>query len=363
MGALIMRDQKVLTRREMLFCAASMIIGQRVIHSQEIPRAASPNFSVNVEVVNVFVTVRDKKGKIVNDLMREDFTLGEDGRMQIIRYFSRESDLPLTIGLIVDTTPSESNMLEEERNASRIFLNSLIRAGTDNAFLIQFGNEVELLQDLTSSREKLERALNRLERHEMGAGGTGRGGRGGLGPNSTVLADSVYLASDEIMKPQQGRKALIILGDGDHIGDRMEMAITAAQQADTIIYAIRIYDRNFGGGGGGLIGVIGMPPMGGPRGGRAGGSGPGGPVPGGNRGLSDGKDNLKKLSGQTGGRYFEATKKETLEEIYRQIEEDLRSQYNLGYTPDDSARKGYRRIKISVQKKGLVVHGREGYYR
>jgi VWFA-related protein len=339
----------------MLLSAASVIIVECAMHSQEIPHAANSKFSVNVEVVNVFVTVRDKKGKIVKDLLQEDFALTEDDRAQIIRYFSRESDLPLTIGLIVDTTPSESNMLEDERNASRIFLNNMLRPGTDNAFLIQFGNGVELLQDLTSSREELERALNQLERHGME---TARGGRGGAGPNSTLLSDSIYLASNEIMKSQQGRKALIILGDGDHIGDRMEMAVTAAQQADTLIYAIRIWDRNFGGNGGGLRGIFGMPPIGGP-----GGGGPGGPGPVGGRGLSDGKENLQKLASQTGGRYFEATRKNALGQIYSAIEEDLRSQYSLGYTPDDSARKGYRKIKIRIQRKGMIVQSRDGYYR
>jgi len=172
------------------------------------------------------------------------------------------------------------------------------------------------------------------------------------------------------MKKQQGRKALFILGDGDHIGNREEMAIAAALRADTLIYAIRIYDKNFGGGGGwrslGQIPGMGGPDMG--RGGRGGGPGGG---PGGGRGgrgsgggpnPADGKKNLQILSSRTGGAYFEVGKKETLERIYGKIEEELRSQYSLGYAPDASAQSGYRRIKIDVQKKGLVVQGREGYY-
>ncbi|MEN6536906.1 MAG: VWA domain-containing protein, partial [Bryobacteraceae bacterium] len=289
------------------------------------------------------------------------------------------SNLPLTIGLIVDMTPSETNMLEEERSASRAFLNKMLRPDMDKAFLIQFGDEVELLQDVTSSREKLDEALNLLKRQE--SGGRSRGGRpgspggdpgGGGGANSTALSDAIFLASDEIMKKQVGRKALFILGDGDHIGSREEMAITAAEQADTLVYAIRIYDRSFGSrggwGGGGIPGMGGPgwgggPGMGGPGGGRGGrGGGPGGGGPGGGPGRSDGKEGLQRLARKTGGSYFEVSKKTSLDDIYAKIEEELRSQYSLGYTPTTDARSEYRKIKIDVRKKGMVVQGREGYY-
>ncbi|MCX5736878.1 MAG: VWA domain-containing protein [candidate division NC10 bacterium] len=356
-------------------------MGDWVIRAQTPPPAAKPTFSADVKVVNVFVTVRDKNGSIVKDLAKEDFTLSEDGRSQTIRYFSRESDLPLTMGLIVDTTPSESNMLEEERRASRTFLNKMLRPEKDKAFLIQYSNEVELLQDLTSSPRKLDAALNLLERHgfERGGGGGGRGsgggpgrrggqGRpGGRGPYTTVLSDAVFLASDEIMKKQQGRKALFILGDGDHIGSREEMAISAALRADTLIYTIRIYDKNLGGRGGGWGTMSRIPGMGGPGmgggafwrnpgGGGGGGRGPGGHDP------AEGKKNLQMLSSRTGGAYFEVGKKETLEKIYGKIEEELRSQYSLGYAPEANAQSGYRKIRVEAQKKNLVVQGREGYY-
>jgi VWFA-related protein len=366
------------------------MVGDWVIRAQTPPPAAKPTFSADVKVVNVFVTVRDKNGSIVKDLAKEDFTLSEDGRAQSIRYFSRESDLPLTMGLIVDTTPSESNMLEEERRASRTFLNKMLRPDKDKAFLIQYSNEVELLQDLTSSPQKLDAALNLLERHgfDRGGGGRGSGGgpgrpgggqgrpggqgrQGGRGPYSTVLSDAVYLASDEIMKKQQGRKALFILGDGDHIGGREEMAISAALHADTLIYTIRIYDKNLGGRGGGWGTMSRIPGMGGPGMGGGGRGGPGGGGPGGGRGgrgpggghdPAEGKKNLQVLSNRTGGAYFEVGKKETLEKIYGKIEEELRSQYSLGYAPEANAQSGYRKIKVEVQKKGLVVQGREGYY-
>jgi len=346
------------SRRGFLLAAAPAILRGRVGRAQAPP----PTFSADVKVVNVFVTVRDKNGSIVKDLVKEDFALSEDGRAQVIRYFSRESDLPLTMGLLVDTTPSESNMLEEERRTSRAFLRHMLRPGKDKAFLIQYSNEVELLQDLTSSPEKLDAALNLLERHQVQRGGVARpggpggaGGPGGRGAYATVLSDAVYLASDEIMKNQKGRKALFILGDGDHIGSREEMAVSAALRADTLIYTIRIYDKSFGGGGG-WGGLSRIPGIGGPGGRGPGGRGPGGPD------RADGKKSLQTLSKRTGGAYFEVGKKDTLEKIYARIEEELRNQYSLGYTPDAGAQGGYRRIKVDVQRKDVVVQGREGYY-
>jgi VWFA-related protein len=299
-----------------------LLAGAPVTRSQEISESSKPTFSVNVNVVDVFVSVRDKQGNIVKDLAREDFTLREDGRKQTIKYFSRETGLPLTVGLIVDTTPSESNMLDEEKTASRVFLDKMLRPGQDRAFLIQFGYQVELLAGLTSSRERLAKSLDLLQLHTIQPPGSG------LGSLMTVLADSIYLASDEIMEKQQGRKAFIVLGDGFHIGDRMEKAVAAAQRADSLIYTICIADKSFGGGSG----------------------------------QSEWAENLKILSRRTGGAFFAVNRKQTLEQIYGKIEEELRSQYSLGYTPDRTAGSAFRKIKIGVRRRGLVVRGREGYY-
>jgi VWFA-related protein len=318
-----------------LLIAALIISGSLAMRSQETQKSPKVIFSVNVDVVNVFVSVRDIKGKIVRDLMQEDFTLIEDGREQTIQYFSRETDQPLTIGLIVDTTPSESNMLEEQKRTTRAFLNKMLRPSQDYAFLMQFGNEVELLGGLTNSRERLESALDLLERHRLEAPGQ----KNGFDIN-TILADAICLASDRIMKPQQGRKAIIVMADGFHVGNRAEMAIAAAQQADVLIYTIRIFDKAFGSS-------LAMGPFG---------------WSGGWAFDSEWKENLKTLSRRTGGSFFEVDKKETLDQIYGKIEEELRSQYSLGYTPDSKARNGYRRIKIGVRKKDMVVRGREGYY-
>jgi len=168
---------------------------------------------------------------------------------------------------------------------------------------------------------------------------------------------------------QSGRKALIILGDGDHLGNREQMAVEAAQKADAIIFTIRIFDKDFGRQGGGWRTILGGPggglpggsSGGGPPGGSPGG-GPSDPPPGGGPNPSTGKENLKKLAHSTGGGYFEVTENQSLEQIYRQIEEALRSQYRLGYVPEAGARDGYRKIKITVGRKGLVINAREGYY-
>src|SRR4029077_14384967 len=191
---------------------------------------SAATIAVDVKVVTLPVTVRDKHGKIVRDLTKDDFTLQEDGRAQTIRYFSQEANLPLTLGLLVDTSRSQTNVLDAERNASRSFLDQMLVHEKDKAFLIHFDREVELLQDLTSSREKLQAALELLktpsdrersnDRNDSpdSRSGDSRSGdsRSGSGSGSyhgggTQLYDAVYLASTELMKKQQGRKAIVIL--------------------------------------------------------------------------------------------------------------------------------------------------------
>lgn len=165
------------------------------------------------------------------------------------------------IGITDELADAERLHLDEAKSTSSVFLDKMLRPNQDQAFLIQFGYEVELLGGLTSSRERLTRALDLLEAHKLESpgrtGGGGAGQSGGFNSLNTVLADSIYLASDRIMKTQQGRKALIVLGDGFHIGDRGEMAVAAAQQADTLIYTIRIFDQAFSGGGMGSFGFPG----------------------------------------------------------------------------------------------------------
>ncbi len=329
--------------------------------------------SVKVKVVNVLATVRDKHGKIVNSLTKDDFTLTEDGRPQSLKYFSRETDLPLTLGLLVDTSMSQRRVLSEERDASESFLAQVLREDKDKAFVIHFDREVELSQDLTSSHEQLRSALESLQtpQFDRTSGGGGNGGPGsGSGRGSgrhgggTLLYDAVYLASDEMMQKQPGRKAVIVLSDGVDMGSKesLEAAIESAQRANTIVYSILFEDHEAYGNGGGFGRTgISIPGMGGPGMGRGGmGGGRGGPrrFP---EEHADGKKVLERISRETGGRLFQVSKKEPVNQIYSQIQEELRNQYSLGYTPNP-AEPGYRKIQVAATKKDLIVQARDGYY-
>src|SRR5271165_2866331 len=206
-----------------------------------------PTFSSDVKVVNVLATVRDKHGQIVNNLTKEDFKLQQDGQPQAIHYFAKETDLPLTLGLLVDTSMSQRRLIEQERTASYSFLNNLMRPDDkDKAFVIHFDWDIELLQDLTSSRPKLEAALDKLDNPKFAPGygggggsgsgggypGGGSGGGGHHGGGGTTLYDAVFLASDEVTRKLQGRKALIILSDGVDTGSTVSLdrAIETAQR-------------------------------------------------------------------------------------------------------------------------------------
>ncbi len=326
--------------------------------------------SVQVKVVNVLATVRDKHGKIVNGLTKDDFTLTEDGRPQKIKYFARETDLPLTLGMLVDTSLSQRRVLAEERDASESFLAQILREEQDKAFVIHFDREVELLQDLTAAHEKLHAALESLATPQVartsgGGGGPGAGsGRRGVG---TLLYDAVYLASDELMQKQSGRKALIVLSDGVDMGSQesLDVAIESAQRANTIVYSILFKDDDaYGNGGGFGRAGISIPGLGGPGIGRGGMGGPGRVGRRYPQEHTDGKRVLERISKETGGRLFEVSRKEPVNQIYAQIEEELRNQYNLGYTPDraNAADSGYHKIQVAAKKKDLIVQARDGYY-
>src|SRR5450631_3009474 len=199
----------MLSRRDFLYLAGAL---------PTLARAQDPKFSTSVNVVNVLATVRDKQGKIIHDLAQDEFTIQEDGHPQSIQYFAQQSDLPLTLGLLLDTSGSQARVLDRERNASYEFFEHILREDKDKAFLIHFDREVELLQDLTSSRKDLEAALKdadrpQLNRRSSGNGGSPQQGRGQgrAGGGGTALYDAVFLAGDEIIKKQQGRKAVVLL--------------------------------------------------------------------------------------------------------------------------------------------------------
>ena len=303
-------------------------------------------FSADVEVVNVLATVHDQDGALVTNLEKDDFVLKEDGEEQQIQYFARETDLPLTIGLLVDTSRSQVGVLDEQRRASYRFLDRVLQE-KDQAFLISFDVDVELLQDLTSSKTRLELSLRRLQppalprmRRRFGAnnqfprtrrpGGQGGSGTRGVG---TVLYDAVYLGASDRLKDQAGRKALIVISDGVDFGSKLSdrEAIEAVHREDGIVYSIHFADDR--------------------RSDRR----RKGDTP-------DGKKALRKLSEETGGRMYRISNDLTLDQVFDQIEAELRSQYSLGYTPEPGDPSQFRRIELEAKPGGLEVSTRSGYY-
>jgi VWFA-related protein len=329
-------------------------------------KTEEPQLKIAVETksVSVFATVRDKHGKIIPNLTKDDFQIDEDGRPQKIDYFAHESDLPLRLGLLVDTSLSQRKVIDQERSASYSFLDHLLREDKDLAFVIHFDREVELLQDFTSARPRLQAALQQLQTPQLsGGGGNGDGGSGGAGQRrgmhggGTLLYDAIFLGSDELMSKQRGRKAMIILSDGVDRGSKetISEAIASAERADTIIYSIYFADEDE------VSGFSGRPGIG--MGGHGGYGGHGGGRPRQEEQRPDGKKILEQISAETGGRFFKASKKDALEKIYTQIDEDLRNQYSLAYTPDNGNTIGYHKIRLTVpNQKDLVVTARDGYY-
>ena len=302
-------------------CLGLLILAFSAINT---PAQDEATFSTEVKVVNILATVRTKSGQLVNDLTKDDFHLAENGRPQKIRYFSRESELPLTIGLLVDTSMSQAKVLTSERSASFQFVDQVLRDGIDKIFVTQFDMAVLTRQPLTSSRRDLEESLPQVDtpsRHELEAQ------RGG----GTLLFDAVVKACRETMAAQSNRKALIILSDGGDNGsdETLESAIEAAQKADTLIYSIYFSDPGFYGA-----------------------FGDGG-----------GKNIMKRLATETGGSFFEVSKKHDIGEIYGTIEHELRSQYYLGFVSDQPVRVSeFRKLELTVDRKNLVVQARDRYW-
>src|SRR5580698_7189983 len=298
---------------------------------QKVEDDASEPIKVDVDVVNLYCAVRNKQNALLGNLEKGDFNLAEDGTSQTIKYFTRETDLPLTIGLLVDVSGSQRNLIEIERRAASAFFSSVLRK-KDVAFLISFGADSELLQDLTGSPRELQNGLNHLK---LNAGFSGINS----GPvptmshaRGTVLYDAVYLAANDMLSKEAGRKAIVLITDGQDEGSTLteKAAIEAAQKADAIIYGILYVDRQFYGGFGG--------------------------------GYS-GESVLKQMSEETGGRLFRVDRKDTLESIFDQIQQEMRTQYAIGYTPTNGKKDGsYRKIDLRTSNKDLKVQVRKGYY-
>jgi VWFA-related protein len=280
----------------------------------------APTFSAGVNVVNVLANVMDKRGAIIRDLQQSDFSILEDGRSQTIRYFARQTDLPLTLGLLVDTSMSQERVLDSERTASFHFLDQVLREKKDQIFIAQFDVAVLTRQPLTSSYKDLNDALSQVDtptRRELQNGGE----------RGTLLLDAVVQASNETMAKQHGRKALILLTDGDDNGSdaTLQNAIEAAQRADTLIFSILFSDSGIGHGPGRSI--------------------------------------LEHLSHETGGGFFEVSKKQPINQIFDAIQDELRSQYSLGYISDKPPTIGeFRKIQLKVGTPGLIVQARNRYF-
>jgi VWFA-related protein len=290
---------------------------------------------VNVNVVQLFFNVKDKRGALVPNLTKDEFEILEDGKPQTIKYFAAESNLPLTLGILIDSSGSQARVLPMEKQVGGEFLNAILR-DKDLAFVLGFDVNVDLLQDFTNSVHALKTALNSARINTAGGGGTGTPGLGGgtvpVGtPRGTLLYDAVYLASNDELSQQVGRKAMILLTDGEDQGSQLKIkdAIEAAQSSDSIVYGLLCADRGFYGFG-----------------------------------EYSGADKMKKLTQETGGRVIVVGNKfDKLKDAFNQIANELRSQYNIGYTSTNTALDGsFRRVEIRAKDKDHKIQARTGYY-
>jgi VWFA-related protein len=321
--------------RKALACAAALALLPSAL-PQESPQKpaedASPTIQVEVNLVNILAAVRNKSGGLVSNLTKDDFTLFEDGKQQEIKYFTRETDLPLTIGLLVDVSASQRNLIDIERQAAYQFFSQVLRK-KDEAFLISFGEDAELLQDFTGSPRLLQAGLQRLQVNS-GVQGIHPGPVPTVGqPRGTILYDAVYLAANDRLTQEVGRKAIVLITDGMDEGSRLkiEEAIRGAQKADAVIYSIYYVDPSA---------YYGMGYFG---------------------GVSD--SYLRRMSDETGGRVFRVDRKHSLPDAFKDLQDEMRSQYAIGYKPTNEKRDGsFRRVELHTADHNLKVQARKGYY-
>jgi len=284
---------------------------------------------MDVDLVNLFFSVRDKRGGYISSLTKDDLEFYEEGKRQTLKAFTRETDLPLTIGLLVDVSGSQGALIEEERGASLKFFSQVLRK-KDMAFIISFGADTELLQDFTNSVGLLDKGLRSMR---LNAGVSGMSPTGSPFPGSgrgTVLYEAVWLAAKEKLNGEVGRKAIVMITDGNDVGSRtrIESAIEAAQRADTIIYVILFEDPRY------TSGMFG--------------------------GMS-GEGPMRRMAEETGGRVFRVGRRNTLDQIYAEIQQEMRSQYAAAYSPGEGG-SGYRHIEVKAKDKNYRVQVRKGYY-
>ena len=304
-----------------------------------VPNQPVATLKVNVNLVSLYYTVHDKHGALIPNLTKNDFTVYEDKVPQTIKNFAAEVDQPLTLGILIDTSGSQQRVLPLEQQAGTAFLERILRS-KDEAFLISFDVNIDLLADYTNNAHELERAMNKAQINV----GTGGGGIPGLGqgplptsntPRGTLLYDAVYVASNDKLTPETGRKALILLTDGEDQGsqEKIENAIEAAQKANAIVYVILLADRPFYGGGVFQMGYTGDVAM-------------------------------RKITDATGGRVIDVGNNgKKLADAFDEIEQELRTQYVASYTPTNKKLDGsYRKIELQCKGDGLKAQVRQGYY-
>lgn len=292
---------------------------------------------VNVNVVQLFFNVKDKHGALIPNLKKEDFDVAEDGKPQTVKYFTAESNLPLTLGILIDSSGSQRNVLDMEKEVGGAFLKQIL-TDKDLAFVIDFNIDASLMQDYTRDVHRLQAALNKVKINTGVTMPTLPGAGGGPVPTAsaqrgTVLYDAVYLSAHDMLAKEVGRKAMILLTDGEDQGSQYKIrdAIEAAQKSDTIVYVLLCADRGFYYG----------------------------------QGMSFGGDSdMKKLTSETGGRVIEVGNKiEKLKAAFKQIADELRSQYSIGYVPLDAKRDGgFRKVEIRTKDKDYKVQARSGYF-
>jgi VWFA-related protein len=296
-------------------------------------------FKIQVNLVDLFFTVKDKNGNLVPHLTQNDCSVAEDKVPQTLKHFVAETNQALTLGIMLDTSGSQERVLPLEQQAGSRFLQQVLRQ-KDEAFLVSFDVNIDLLQDYTNSPRLLSHAMDKAEINT--AGGNGAGGVPGLGggpvpvhgtPKGTLLYDAIYMASNQKMNQEAGRKAMIILTDGDDQGSshKISEAIAAAQKNNVIVYVILIADTGF-------YGNFGM-------------------------GYS-GYSAAKRISDETGGRLINVGNNgDKLEAAFQQIQEELRTQYVASYTSTNTKQDGgFRHIAVECKGDGLKVQVRKGYF-
>src|SRR5271165_4202793 len=314
---------------QVLACATAIALAVPALPQapQEKSPGQAPTIKAEVSLVNLFATVRDKNKRVVTDLKQEDFKVFEDGHEEKISFFTKEMNLPITLGLLLDTSGSEQFMLGAIQDAGSRFLHRVLKKG-DEAMIISFDTDVDLLADFTDDRNILDRAINKA-RINIPGGGMIAGNPGPIGGSSnitgTALYDAIYLACGDKLNGEAGRKAIVIVTDAQDEGSktRLEEAVEAAQRTDTVIHVLLVYDPRYGG----------------------------------NTSVAH------KLTEDTGGRLIIVNSEKKMEEAFDQISDELRSQYMLGYYPTNNTKDGkFRKIKVDTTNKDLKVLARKGYY-